>query len=59
MSSEKLESFRKFMLWNFFLLFFYEAALEISMSLVIGYKYTSDHFEDHENPKYNTNNTRN
>jgi len=27
------------MMWNFFVMFFYEASLEISMSIVIGVKY--------------------
>lgn len=40
---EKLDAFRKFMMWNFFLMFFYEAALEIMISLVIGYKYTNEY----------------
>jgi len=30
------EGFRKDMMWNFFVMFFYEACLEICMSIVVG-----------------------
>jgi hypothetical protein len=33
---EKTESFRNDLMWNFFIMFFYEATLEISISLIIG-----------------------
>jgi hypothetical protein len=35
--AEKTESFRNSMLCNFFIMFFYEATLEISISLIIGW----------------------
>ena len=35
----RAENFRNAMMWNSFILFFYEASLEISLSLTIGYKY--------------------
>jgi flagellar biosynthesis/type III secretory pathway M-ring protein FliF/YscJ len=34
---EKTESFRNDLLWNFFLMFFYEATLEICISLILGF----------------------
>jgi hypothetical protein len=33
------EKFRNALMWNSFILFFYEASLEVSLSLTIGYKY--------------------
>jgi hypothetical protein len=35
----RAENFRNAMMWNSFILFFYEASLEISLSLTVGYKY--------------------
>jgi hypothetical protein len=45
---EKTESFRNSMMWNFFVMFFYEACLEISISLVIGRQYINEFDADPE-----------
>jgi hypothetical protein len=44
----KTESFRNNMLWNSFLMFFYEASLEVSMSLIVGYNYIQEYDSDPE-----------
>jgi len=40
---EKTLAFRNLMMWNFFVMFFYETSLEISMSVVMGYKYIQNY----------------
>jgi hypothetical protein len=45
---EKTENFRNTLMWNFFLLFFYEASLEISISVVIGLQYINEFDADPE-----------
>jgi hypothetical protein len=35
----RAENFRNAMMWNTFIMFFYEASLEISLSLTLGYRY--------------------
>ena len=47
------------MMCNFFLMFFYEAALEVSISLIIGANYLEEYAADPENEQYATNNLRN
>ena len=42
------ENFRNTMMWNFFIMFFYEASLEVSMSLIVGYKYIQEYDSDPE-----------
>jgi hypothetical protein len=37
------------MMCNFFLMFFYEAALEVSISLIIGAKYLEEYAADPQN----------
>jgi len=39
LNCQSTEGFRYGVMWNFFIMFFYEASLEISMSLVIGFRY--------------------
>jgi hypothetical protein len=45
---EKTKSFRNGMIWNFFIMFFYEACLEISISLIIGKQYINEFDADPE-----------
>jgi hypothetical protein len=45
---EKTESFRNSLVMNFFIMFFYEACLEISISLVIGIQYLKEFDENPE-----------
>jgi hypothetical protein len=40
---EKTKSFRNSLVWNFFVMFFYEACLEISISLIIGKQYIEEY----------------
>jgi hypothetical protein len=47
------------MMCNFFLMFFYEAALEVSISLIIGVNYLEEYAAAPENEQYATNNSRN
>ena len=53
------ENFRNTMMWNFFIMFFYEASLEVTMSLVVGYKYLKKYDNSPESAEFNTNNSRN
>jgi hypothetical protein len=47
------------MMWNFFIMFFYEASLEVSMSLIVGFQYLNDYDSNPSGPKFNTINPRN
>jgi hypothetical protein len=54
-----VENFRNTMMWNFFIMFFYEASLEVTMSLVVGYNYLKKYDKSPESAEFNTNNSRN
>ena len=47
------------MMWNFWIMFFYTACLEITISLVFGYQYLQEYDKHSESPQYLTINTRN
>jgi steroid 5-alpha reductase family enzyme len=47
------------MMWNFWIMFFYTACLEITISLVLGYQYLQEYDKHSESPQYLTINTRN
>jgi hypothetical protein len=40
------------MMWNFWIMFFYEACLEINISIVVGFQYLQEYDENPENPQY-------
>jgi hypothetical protein len=46
-------------MWNFFISFFYEACLEVAMSIIIGLYYIEDYDSEPDNKQFNTVNKRN
>lgn len=46
-------------MWNFFISFFYEACLEVAMSITIGLYYLRDYDLDPDNEQFNMVNKRN